>query len=170
MARETAGAAISPQSYGRRIGVTGTPEGRISHDEAVDQLEGGPRRGALQRWRPTSRRSSIGTSSCATTVPYEAGSARGDRVVLAKGILCAWVLVLAVFHGSARAEMESRNATDSCSTLDRRMLLFGLSGPAECALGTGHHVFQQTQCASRVPVQVAGNTWAADVDRHGHLG
>jgi hypothetical protein len=41
--------------------------------------------------------------------------------------------------------MEPRNAADYCSMLDRHMLIFGLSGPAECALGTGQHVLGISQ-------------------------
>ena len=154
MAREGAAAVIYPQPNGRRNGGTDTPEGRISHDEAVDRLEGRPLRGArdgvLQRWRLTSRRSSIGIPPCATTAPYAARSGCGVRVVTVKRILCAWLLVLTAYLGSARAQewyllpssllpkQDRGTTTNYCSIVDRDLMLFGLSGPTGCALGTGH--------------------------------
>ena len=78
--------------------------------------------------------------------PHCAGSGCGVRAVTR--ILCACFLILIADLGSAGAQEwylvsssllpeQNRGTNNYCSIMDRDLMLFGLSGPAKCALGTG---------------------------------
>lgn len=78
----------------------------------------------------------------AITASTSSGAGGGLWVsAFVRSIITVPLLVLLAYHGSARAEeMGTRGTVNYCSIINSNVMIFGLSGDAECALGTGHLV------------------------------